>query len=182
MERVPHRDRLVPSRRDARELQRHADRLGAPGREKHLVQVAGCRFDEAPRERDRVRVGEPARRERQRVERALDCLDDARMPVPDLMHAVAVEVQVAAAFHVGEPGARRASERVHARRRERLMQEVARVLVEQGARRRADVRRLPLPAARREVDVAFGGGIVRRRRKALAPAHATSRRRSAGLT
>jgi hypothetical protein len=39
--RIPHRDRLVAPGGDARELERHADRFRAAGREQHLVQVAG---------------------------------------------------------------------------------------------------------------------------------------------
>jgi len=41
VEGVPHGARLVAAARDARELERHADRERAPGRKQHLAERIG---------------------------------------------------------------------------------------------------------------------------------------------
>jgi hypothetical protein len=76
------------------------------------------------------------------------------MAVPDLVHAVAVEIHDAPAFDIFEPDSRSRAQRVPARRRERLVEKMLRVFGEQRARRRTEVLGLPALAARRTVDVA----------------------------
>ncbi len=162
VERVPHRDRLVPPGGEARELQRHADRARATGREENLGEVAGCELDQAAGERDRGLVREAPGRERERVERAPDRLHDAWVPVADLVDAVAVKIHVAPALDVLEPDAGRGGERVEARRRKRLVQEVLRVLGEQRPRRGREPG-FPSLAQGRQVHVTLGREIGARR-------------------
>jgi hypothetical protein len=161
MEAVPQRQRLVPAGGEAGELQGHPDRQRPAGCEQDLAERVGCQPGELFREVDCRGVGKASRRERKRVELPPDRGHDVRVTIADLVHVVAVEVHHAAAFDVGEPDAVAGSERVEARRRQRLMQEDVRIGVEQRARPRMHVRRFELAAQRRGVDVAFGSGIDR---------------------
>ena len=162
VETVPQRQRLVAAGRDARELQRHADRERAAGREQNLAQRVGRERGEPRGEIDGGLVRVPAGREGQGVELALDRRHHVRMAVAHLMDVVAVEIHDAAAFDVGEPHALAGGERVEAGRGQRLMQEDLGVGVEQCPRGGVHVRLLELAAQRRGVDVALGGGIGRR--------------------
>ncbi len=161
VEAVPQRQRLVAAGREARELQRHADRERAAGREEHLAERVGRQRGEPRREVDRGGIGEPPRRKGQGVQLRLDRRHDVRMAVAHLMHVVAVEIHHATAFDVGEPDALAGCHRVEARRRQRLVQEHVGVGVEHRARLGVQVRRLELAAQRRGVDVALGAGVRR---------------------
>src|SRR5205085_5298008 len=92
VEGIPERKRLVTTGRDPRKLERHADRERAAGREEYLGQWIRCEPGELCGERDCRCIGVAPRRERKRVELLLDRLDDARMPVADLVHVVAVKI------------------------------------------------------------------------------------------
>jgi hypothetical protein len=76
------------------------------------------------------------------------------MAVTQLMDAVAVEIEEVPTFEVGQGRARRALDDVETGGRQRLMQEIARILVEARARR---VREAVAPCrpARRQIAVAF---------------------------
>jgi hypothetical protein len=132
------------------------------GREQHLAERLRRQRDEALGKLDCGRVREPARGERQCVERALDGGDDMRMPVADLVHVVAMEVHEAPAFDVGQPDAVGFDQRVEAGRRQRLVHERRAVALEPRARQRADVLLLVALASRRKIDVAFGRRIDQR--------------------
>ena len=117
-------------------------------REKHLAERAGRELGQAPCELDRRAVGVAARTERQHVELRLDGGDDTRMPVAKLVDAVAVKIEDAAAADVDKLGAAGAIEHIEAGGRERLVEEIARILVEQrtGGADRAGRARLCAPA------------------------------------
>jgi len=53
------------------------------------------------------------------------------MPVPELMNAVAVEIEDPAALHVDEDSAFRTVDHIEAGRRKRLADKIALVLIEQ---------------------------------------------------
>ena len=114
--------------------------------------------NETARQRGCRRVGVAARAERQGLHFARDRRDHARMAVSQLVHAVAVEVEDASPVDVGQHRALRPHDLGQARRRQRLSQEVALVLVERGARplaqgdapRRARRRHVPFAFARRQ--------------------------------
>ena len=156
VERVPHRQRLVPARGEPRELQRHPDRQRAAGREQHLAQRVGRERRELGGEVDGRLVREPARREGQGVERVPDRGHHVRMAVADLVHVVAVEIHDPPALDVLEPDPFARGERVEARRGQRLVQEMPRVGVEQRPRRAVHVLRLERAPQRRQIDVALG--------------------------
>jgi hypothetical protein len=137
----------VPPGRDARELERHADRERAARGEQHLAERVGRERAQPFGELDGRGVGEAARRERQRVELALDRVDDARMAVADLVDVVAVEVHEPAAVDVGQPDALGLDQRVEAGRRERLVQVRPRVAVEKVRASRRARGRAPTPGA-----------------------------------
>ena len=130
-----------------------------PGANSTLPSGSGARSASLRASADRGSVRVAPRRERQRVELRVHGGHHVRMPIADLMDAVAVEVHDPPALDVGEPDAVARRERVEARRRQRLVQEHLGVGVEQRARRRVDVRRLERAAQRREVDVALGGNV-----------------------
>ena len=80
VEAVPHRDRLVPAGGDARELERHADRERAAGREQHLAERVGRERDELLARARRPRALVKRRGENGSVSScALDRGDHARM-------------------------------------------------------------------------------------------------------
>src|SRR5439155_16315006 len=92
MERVPERDRLESSGGEPGELQRDLDRIRAAGGEQHLAELARRDRGKLACQGDRRLVGEAARREREIVELRLDGSDEARMPIADMVHAVAVKI------------------------------------------------------------------------------------------
>ena len=168
MERIPERQRLVPAGRVAGEFQRHGDRRGAARGEENLVEVARRGLDEAPRERRRGRIGETARAERQGFHFTADRGDDLRVAVAELMDAVAVKIEDAPAVDVGQDRALGAHDRRETRRRQRLAQEIALVLVERGARGIAE-RGAPFRPRRRNIDVALDRRRTGVRSRPLAP-------------
>ena len=155
VEGVPHREGLEAARRDARELQRDADRLRAARREQDLAVRDGGEGGKPLREAHRglVRVAPGA--ERQGVEPVLHRLDDARMAVAHLVDRVAVEIEVPAPLDVDDPASLGAGERVEAGGRERLPKVGVGVAFEEAPRRRTERRLLPASAPGREVDVAL---------------------------
>ena len=155
VERVPERQRLVPAGGVAREFQRHGNRRGAARGEQNLVEVARRGLNEAPRERRRGRIGETARTEGKAFHFTADRGDDLWVAVAELMDAVAVKIEDAPAVDVGQNRAFGAHDRRETRRRQRLAEEIALVLVERGARGVAE-RGAPFRPRRRDVDVAFG--------------------------
>ena len=159
VERVPERQRLVAAGDQPCNLERHADRQCAPGRERDLAERFGDEACKLLGQSDRGIVGEAARRERQRIERALHRLDHVRVAIADLMHVVAVEIHDSSAFDIFQPDAVAGLERVEAWRRERLVQEIFTVGIESRARRGAHVTRLPGAAQRGKIDVALDGKI-----------------------
>lgn len=160
VEGVPHRDGLVPAGRHAGELQGHADGFGAPGGEEDPVEIARGQRGQLAGERNRGRVRVPAWAEREFLQLADDCGDDPRIPKTDLVHAVAVEIQVRAPLQVFDLRAATGTQHIQARRGQRLVQEPAGVLVEAGAGIRIEHVRLPGRTLRRGVDVTFGGGLA----------------------
>ena len=100
---VPEGDRLVPSGDRARELEGHLDRLGAARREHQLVEIAGRDRRQLPGQRHGRLIGKAPRRERQLVQLRLQRGNQSRMAVAQMMHVIAVEIQIAAAGEVLEP-------------------------------------------------------------------------------
>ncbi len=163
VEGIPHRQRLVPARRVARELQRHADGGGPARREQHFGKVARCRLAEPFGQRDGGAVGVAARAEGQTVDLGLDGRDDARVAVAELVDAVAVEIEDAAPLDIDERGALGPLDDIETRRRQGLVQEVALVGVEKVARLGAELCP-PSGAQRRKITVALADGRVVERR------------------
>ena len=94
------------------------------------------------RERDRRLAGEAARREGELVHLPRDRRLEPRMAVADVMDVVAVEIHVAAgrpASSIQMPSA--LDDGVEARRRDGLMQEGARIALEEGAPARVEILR-----------------------------------------
>ena len=108
-----------------------ADPLGA---NRVLSSPAGAVSTSRRASARRGRVGIAARAEGQALHLAADRLDHPRVAVAELMDAVAVEIENALAVDVGEPGALGADDFGQARRRQRLAQKIALVLVERRAR------------------------------------------------
>ncbi len=117
MERIPHRQRLVPARRVTRQFQRHADRRGAAWCEQHLVQLAGRQFGQPSREFDRCAVGVAARRKWQCRQLSCRSLDHPGMAVANLVHGVAVEIHDSPASGVNEIDALCSLHHIQTRRR-----------------------------------------------------------------
>ena len=96
------------------------------------------------------------------------------MAVADLMHGVAVEIHDPPAGGIDQIDALGALHHVQARRRQRLMQEPPRVLIQQRLRLGVDVIALPRGTRIAEIDVAFAavlhdpmlGGWRRRSKRA----------------
>lgn len=156
MKRVPHGDRLEPARRDPGQLERHANRRRAAGREEHATEITGCQVDQAPGQVHRRLARVATRAEREFVELLFDGFDDARMTEPDLMHIVAMEVQQLAALCVRDRRADCPAQRIQAGRGKRLMKKQFGILGQQFTRGGVEVSGLPGRAGRRGVDVAFG--------------------------
>jgi len=100
--------------------------------------------------------GEPARREGELVQLVFDCGDQPGMAIADVMHIVAVEIHVAPAGQILDPDALGLADRRQAGGRDRLVQEVARVFLEQRIARGMAMTRRPLGAPARSIDVALG--------------------------
>ena len=81
------------------------------------------------------------------------------MAITDLVDVVAVEVHDPPTLAIFEPDAIRRHEGVQARRRERLVQEVPRIVVQNVTRGGMHVFLLERAAQRRGVDVPLGGGV-----------------------
>jgi hypothetical protein len=139
MKRIPHRDELEPARGDAREFESHADGGGPARREQHTVQISRGDFTEALGKFNGPLAGVTARAKTKFIKLMFDGSNDAGMPEADLMHVVTMEVEITPAFDVFNPRALSLRQRVEARCRKALMQEVTRVGFEQRLRPRPDV-------------------------------------------
>ena len=100
------------------------------------------------------------RTKRQRLQLLRDRGNHARVAEADLMHPVAVEIHDAPALVVLDVDAVTGAQHVEAGRRERLVQEIPGVFVEQRLRRFVEVVGGPGCPARREVQVAFRAEVV----------------------
>ena len=156
VERVPHRDCLVPAGGVAGELERHADGGRAAGGEQHLAGLDRAQLDQPASEIDCCPVGVPPRAERQRIQLGLDRRHDPGVAVADLMDAVAVEIEDSAALLVGEPAAGGSLRHIQAGRRQGLAQEPALVLGQRLPRRLIQMARGPGSPCGRQVAVALG--------------------------
>ncbi len=103
VERVPEGQGLEASSRGAGKLEGDLDGVGAAGGEEHLSQAARREFGEGLRELHRRLAGEAAGGKAQIVELGLDRRLQSRMPVADVVDAVAVEIHVAAPGQVLDP-------------------------------------------------------------------------------
>ena len=133
VEGIPHGNRLVPAGGDPRQLQRDADRLGAPGAEEGLLQGIGRDLGQLLRQVHGHAVGVAARAEGQLVELAFDRVNHRGIGKADLVHVVAVEVHVAPALQVLDGDTPAGAQGVEARGGKGLPQEIAGILRQKGA-------------------------------------------------
>ena len=139
---------------------RAADGGGPARREQHTVQISRGDFTQALGKFNGPLAGVTARAKAEFIKLMFDGSNDAGMPEADLMHVVAMEVEITPAFDVFNPRALSLRQRVEARCRKALMQEVTRVGFEQRLRPRPDVFGSPDVATRREVHIAFRGEMI----------------------
>ena len=158
MERIPERQRLEAPRRRPRDLHGHLDGVRAAGREQHLGRPERREVRQLARQRDGRLAGVAARRERQRVHLLGDGPLQARMAVADVMHVVAVEIHVPPAGRILDEDALGLGDRIEARRRHRLAQEIALVLGQHRAGGAIERPPLPRRTPAGEVGVALGLG------------------------
>ena len=131
MERVPHRNEFEPPGGDAGQLQRHADGGGAAGRKEDAIEVARGEFDQLSGQGNGRFAGIAPRAERKRVELLFDRGDDPRVAKADLVNIVPVKIEVTSAGHILEPRAPAGSQRIQAGCRERLMQKILGIRLEE---------------------------------------------------
>jgi hypothetical protein len=139
MKRLPHRDEFEPSGGHACKLERHADRAGSTGRKQNPIQVSPSQRREPGGQFNRRLTSVSPGAETQLIELVLDGGDDSRVSKPDLMHIVAVKIKVTAPLDIFDPCALGTFEHVQTRRGERLVEELASVLIKYlpGCRREA---------------------------------------------
>ena len=82
------------------------------------------------------------------------------MTESNLVHAVAVEIQDTVTLHILQKGSVAGFEDIETWRRQRLMQEVFRILIEDGSRRCVQVLCLPRRSLRGNIEFAFGAQII----------------------
>ena len=131
VEGVPEAQGLVAARRDARDLERDLDRLGAAGGEQDPPRPAGHAGREALGQLHRGLAGEAPRGEGQLAQLALDGGDDPGRRVSEVVRGVAVQVEVAPPVGVDDPRPLGARDRRQAGGRERLAHEGPGVALEQ---------------------------------------------------
>ena len=122
---------------------------------RHFSRPAGRDRGELLGELERRLARIASRREGKPIHLLGDRPLEARMPIADVVHVVAVEIHVAAPGRVLDPDAFRLDDGVEARRRHGLMQEGARVALEKGAPARVEMLALPASATIGEVGVAL---------------------------
>ena len=144
-----------PTGCDARELQRHADRIGPIRRQEHPVQIARRQFRQLLRQFDRWNVRVAPRVKRKRAHLLDDGSNHAVIPEADLMNVVAVEIEQPPSAQILDGRTSAAAQHIQARRRERLMQKILCVFIEPSLRFRIDVFGGPLAPLRRDVQIAF---------------------------
>ena len=115
VKRIPHRNEFEPPGGDARELERQTNSRGASGSEQDAIAVARRELTQFFRQRDGRFARVTPRAERKCVELIFDRGDDSRMAEADLMHVVAVKIEVATSFDVLNPRVPAGFERVQAR-------------------------------------------------------------------
>jgi hypothetical protein len=84
-----------------------------------------------------------------------DGRDDARMAKPNLVDVVAMEVEIAPAFDIFDPGPVSGAQDVEAGGGHGLVDEPVRILFKKALRLCVEVRFRPCLAIRRKIDVAF---------------------------
>jgi hypothetical protein len=122
-------------------------RPGAARAEQHFAKIPRREVDELARQRDRGPVRVAARAERELLDLSRRGGDHRRVCEPHLMDEIAVEVHVPPALQVLEVDPLAAAQRVEARRRQGLAEEVAGIGIEDGARLGVEHRGLPARAA-----------------------------------
>ena len=134
---------------------------GAAGREKHAIQITRRDFSEAAGQFDCWRTGVTAGAKAEFIELLFNRGDNPGMREANLMHVVAVEVEITPAFDIFNPRALRLGQHVKTRRGEGLMEEVATIGFEQSLRRRRNLFGGPGAAPGREVHIAFGAQVIK---------------------
>ncbi len=156
MERIPEGERLEPPGCRTREAHGDLHRIRAAGGEEAFGQPTRRYLPELFRELDGALAGVATRREGQFIHRTRDRRLHTRVAVSDMVDVVAMEIHVTPPLAIPDMDALGASDDVEAGCRNRLAQEMARILRERVSRWFIKPRGLPARPARGEIGIALG--------------------------